>query len=789
MSTRTQFGPAPTADPRFPRITPVVSQSIARELPGSWRAAAVSLVVGSLLLAGAPLGALERGDLCEHLRGGRSPYFGRAFLDEIRAALDASSDPAEESGYRGLLGAELLKHGQLDEALELLEQAKREIATQERSDGLASSVDWHLALAHLRLAEQQNCVGHRSAASCILPIRKDAVHTLPEHSRRAGDLFAAYAKEHPRNIQAVWLLNVARRVAGQFPDGVPAPLRITDEQLTADGAAFAYWTDRGPELGLSTLDLAGGAIMDDFDGDGHLDLVSSTWDPCGGLAAFRNNGTGGFEDVTDLWGLADLAGGLNLVHGDVDGDGWLDLLVLRGAWLLADGQIPNTLLRNRGPLSTAAGDVHKRFEDITATAGLEEPGYPTASAAFADFDGDGDLDLFVGNEATKASSYPSQLFQNDGRGRFMDIASSSGVSNLRYSKGVAWGDFDEDGDPDLYVSNFGENRLYRNDGATPSGDGWQFVDVAPELGVVAPRVESFASWFFDYDNDGDLDLFVADYRSQAARVTASYFGMATPEGQPLLYQNQFSETGSASFREVSRSVGLVRPAMPMGANYGDLDNDGWLDIYLGTGEPDLASLMPNVMYRNTGGRFVDITMAGGFGHLQKGHGVALGDLDHDGDQDLFHQLGGFYPGDRFGNALFENPTANPREAAGAGRNRFLTLHFEGRRANRFALGARVEIVVLDAATPAVPRSIHLLVGAGGSFGGSSLRQEVGLGKATQVREVIVRWPGSGVVDRFRDLELDRVYLLREGGSSATEGAAAPEGAVALVVTPFRLGGD
>ena len=127
--------------------------------------------------------------------------------------------------------------------------------------------------------------------------------------------------------------------------------------------------------------------------------------------------------------------------------------------------------------------------------------------------------------------FPSQLFENDGSGVFTDVARQAGVANMRYCKGSAWGDYDNDGDQDLYVSNYAyENRLYRND-----GDG-TFTDVAPELGVTEP-VESFPTWFWDYDNDGWLDLFVAGYARDIDSVAADYMGLPSDGARPRLYRN------------------------------------------------------------------------------------------------------------------------------------------------------------------------------------------------------------------------------------------------------------
>ena len=349
------------------------------------------------------------------------------------------------------------------------------------------------------------------------------------------------------------------------------------------------------------------------------------------------------------------------------------------------------------------------------------------------------------------------------------MATAAGVSNVRYAKGVAWGDVDNDGDLDLYVSNFGANRLYLNDGGV-------FLDAAVRTGVTEPERESFATWFFDYDNDGDLDLYVGDYRDQATEVVASFMGSDPGVGQPLLYRNDCGAEpgcgGRLRMTEVSRALGIRRPALPMGANYGDLDNDGWLDFYLGTGEPDLASLMPNVMYRFNGRRFEEVTFAGGFGHLQKGHGVAFGDLDRDGDMDLFHQLGGFYPTDTFGNALFENPGSD---------NAWVTLRFAGAGsagagANRFAVGSRVALSVEG---PDGKRTIHRLVGSGGSFGGNSMQLEVGLGDAVGITEIRVTWAGSGTSQIFRDVEPRAVYRVTEGAEVLER----------IDQSAFRLGGD
>src|SRR5439155_17123326 len=164
--------------------------------------------------------------------------------------------------------------------------------------------------------------------------------------------------------------------------------------------------------------------------------------------------------------------------------------------------------------------------------------------------------------------------------------------------------------------------------------------------------------------------------------------------------------------DVSAAVGLADKAIyAMGSNFGDIDNDGWLDFYVGTGNPDLRSIIPNRMFRSVAGkRFQEVTVEGGYGHLQKGHGTTFVDLDRDGDEDVFMMLGGAYAGDVFSSVLFENPGWPHRS--------WITLNLEGRTANRSAIGARVEIVAADSS--GATRTLYRTIDSGGTFGSRSL---------------------------------------------------------------------
>jgi hypothetical protein len=599
-------------------------------------------------------------------------------------------------------------------------------------------------VACLRLGETQNCIARHTSQSCILPIEGGGVHTSQGGSRRAiGYLMEVLEATEPQSdthLGARWLLNIAYMTLGEWPDEVPEPHRI-DPATFASDAGFPRFRDVAPELGVNTMGLSGGIAIEDFDGDGLLDLFVTTQDPRGQARFFHHRSDGGFEERTEASGLEGIVGGLNLTQADHDDDGDVDLLVLRGGWQLGIwGQHPKSLLENLGPAEPG------RFRDVTFAAGLGEVFYPSQTAEWADHDLDGDLDLYAGNEASLNSPFPSQLFRNRGDGTYEDVSAAAGVTNMRMAKGVSWGDIDGDRDPDLFVSNYLDpNRLYEN-----RGDG-TFVDVASERGVTRPN-DSFPCWFWDFDNDGALDIYVATFfqstgEARLGPVVSSYLGLPIRQDLNKLYKGD----GKGGFRDVAAEQGLDLFTLVMGASFGDLDNDGYPDMYLGTGYPFYDGLIPNVMYWNRQGRgFADVTTAGGFGHLQKGHGVSFADLDQDGDQDVFANMGGAFPGDTFGDVLFENP--------GTGKH-WLKLKLEGKRSNRSAVGARVRAEIRDGGKT---RSVYMTVGQHGSFGNSPLELHLGLGSATRVERLEVSWPATGATQTFASLPADCRVRIVEG---------------------------
>jgi len=673
-----------------------------------------------------------------------NPWLNTGRLEELRLLNRSQGPPQEPSArfdFTSELGLEEFRLGSIDAAIEHLDTALAvlEMTSDPGAVPVRSRIRYHLGLAHLRRAERDNCVDRHSAKSCIFPIRPEGVHQLKDDARQAAEHFRKVLDVTPartvEHLAARWLLNIAHMTLGDWPEALDTDDRIDPQHFASEGE-LPEFDDIAHEVGLATFDLAGGAVVDDFDGDGRLDLMTSTWEPSGPMHFFSQRDDGTFEERSQAAGLSGITGGLNLLQADYDGDGDLDVLVLRGAWLRDSGYHPNSLLANDGS---------GRFVDVTFEAGLGEVHYPTQTASWADYDNDGDLDLYIGNESYPGQPVPSQLFRNRGDGRFEDVAAEAGVENMLYAKAVTWGDYDRDRLPDLYVSNFhGPNRLFRN-----LGDG-RFEDVAPALGVTAPD-ESFPAWFWDYDNDGNLDLYVTSYPdadgpARLFLVVARYLGLATSAQLPRLYRGD----GKGGFQDVAPQTGLAEVSMPMGANFGDLDNDGFLDFYLGTGYPNYDGLMPNVLYRNRGGvTFDDVTSISGLGHLQKGHAVVFADVDSDGDQDVFEQLGGFFPDDAYSNALFENP--------GFG-NHWLRVELTGTVSNHFGVGARIRAVIVEDGTE---RSVYATVGSGATFGANPLTQHLGLGRATRVERLEVYWPTSDTLQTMEDVAVDQTVEIVE----------------------------
>lgn len=634
----------------------------------------------------------------------------------------------------------LIMAGQEEKAVSIYENIINKLEFMP-SDRLLSEV----GIAYMRLGERSNCMLNHTGSSCIFPIKNDGVHKLQTGSRKAIQVYKTILKVHPDDMESRWLLNIAYMTLGEYPQKVPKNVLIPG--LNADSVAGQKpFKDIAQSLGLNVNGRAGGVAVDDFNNDGYLDIITSAWDLSDPMHYFENNKDGTFTDRTEYSGLKGITGGLNIQQTDYNNDGNIDLFVLRGAWLTKGyGKQPSSLLRNNGDGT---------FTDVTIPSGLLYY-HPTQTATWADFNNDGWLDVFVGTETSTqdldSNSSACMLYINNHDGTFTNVTKEAHCDVMSFVKGVTSADYDNDGYPDIFISTMtGTKYLLRNKGI--KGGKVDFEDVTQKAGFAQNKERTFTTWFYDYDNDGWQDVLVSDYnfnRPLAYYSAAAALGKAVPDaGNVFLYHNNHDGT----FTNVTRQVGLDKVVYSMGGNFGDIDNDGYLDMYFGTGNPDFRSLVPNKMFRNDGGKkFIDITTSSRLGNLQKGHGIAFADLRNTGNQDIFAQMGGAYIGDSYTSSLYLNPRNN--------NNNWISLKLDGVKANKAAIGSHIKLTFSE---NGVKRSVYKDVNSGGSFGSSPLRQEIGIGQAKVIDDIEIKWAGSGTVQHFTNVSPNQFLRITEG---------------------------
>jgi len=556
------------------------------------------------------------------------------------------------------------------------------------------------------------------------------------------------------------LFSVAAAIAGTTAILVGAQTELPQfvDIARQAGMVFQHTNGASPEKHLVET-MGSGGLFFDYDGDGWIDVFlvdgGSFADPATARRArhrlYHNRGNGTFEDVTDRsaiqhqpgrsGGSSDPPYGMGACAGDVDGDGWPDLYITNFG--------PNTLYRNRGDGT---------FVDMTSSAHVGGDARWGASCAFADLDGDGDLDLWVTNyvdadrhhspvcrEGTDERFYchplkfdplPNTVYRNDGNGVFTDVSAESGVGRLRSNgMGVVIVDVDDDGKPDVFVANDSlPNFLFHNTG------GMRFTEIGLAAGVaVATDGTARAGMGIDaadYDGDGRLDLVITNLDFQMHTVSRGL--------DRLLFANATLESG----------IGLpTLPFVGFGVSFLDFDNDAQLDIALVNGHvldnaPRFRSgatyAQRKLLFRNTTlRRFAEVGRSTGaaFSALKVGRGLAVGDIDNDGDLDLLVTNNG--------------QAAELLRNDGGNRGNALVLRLVGSRANRDAIGARVRVTTGS-------RTQRRDVKAGSSYlSQNDVRVHVGLGSAAMADQVEVKWP-DGRIETIRNVQANQLITLREG---------------------------
>ena len=635
-------------------------------------------------------------------------------------AVTATSNRVEIAWTHRSIGQLWSYVGQLGRAAEEFEAAYAIALMWQASDprfrDALANLEATIGVAHLRRGELENCVDNHHAMSCIFPIREQGRHQRTSGSERAMEYFLKHLARQPDNLEVQWLLTVAAMTLGRYPDAVPERWRLPAKAFASDEDPGRF-EDVAHEAGLHTVGRAGGAVIEDYDGDGRFDIFVSSTDPCASARVYRNIGGGRFEDRTKAAGLAEQLGGINATHTDYDNDGRIDIFVMRGGW---EFPMRNSLLRNDGD---------GVFADVTSSAGLSSALHRTHSAAWADFDNDGWLDVFVAHEES-----PAALFRNNHDGTFTDVAAKARRAPDRVLERVRLGGLRQRrrSRPVRLELRRAKFLLREQRQTAPS------TERAAELGVDRP-IMSFPTWFFDYDNDGWLDLFVASFVPSVTEVVRHYVGLPPRAETFKLYRNN----RQGGFEDVTAAVGLARVAPAMGANFGDLDNDGFLDIYLGTGAPSYAAHRPepDVPQRRQAAGSPTSPARPAPVTSRRGTASPWRTSTTTATWTIYANIGGFLPGDVYSRALFRNP--------GHG-NSWIRVRLEGVKSNRPGIGAKIRLTLPDGSVR------YREVNGGGSFGASPLEQHIGLGKVDRIARLEIEWPG----------EQDEAGVHRRPGQSA-----------------------
>jgi len=663
----------------------------------------------------------------------------------------------EDKIDRLLFAAELnINEGKVSKAIEKINKANSLYKNKKLSNrSLQRLINEAYLVAFLREGENRNCALKKSNKSCIYPVKPDAIYKDLFFSKKANSVLLELIKNYPNENSYKWIRSLLDNLT----------INQRHSYLTINShSKLLPLEDLSTEMGVSNFSNAGAILVDDFNNDMSADLIISSGRSS--LKYYENRGDY-FVDKSYSSNSSKNHAGFYAISIDYDNDRCLDVLLLRGAWLYENGRGGHSLLR---------GNCKGEFDDVTKK--LELAIFePNQVAVKADFNNDGFLDLFLGCESEVFFKCKPHLLMNLQGAKFKEMIHTSGIGTEGYIKGATVIDINNDNRMDLIISNMmGTLEFYVNE-TINNNIKFRKIDSGVQI------IKTFSVMSFDFNNDGLFDVAVSRYvhpyeqNLKFLKTRLDLINLINPtkklyiETDGLFNRNFLNKTiasffkqdggrdygisillnkGNEKFEEIPLEIS--KQSIPiMGSSFGDVNNDGFLDLYLGTGSMEFSALLPNRFLLNVEGKdLIDVTANLELGHLQKGHGIVFHDIDNNGAQDIIINSGGAIESDKFYKQIFMNNNHL---------GNFIKLIFKGRKSNQFGIGVRVKILTNE------DNEIHREVGAHSSFGSTSNELFIGIGKNKKIKKLEITWPTSKNKLTFENVISNKIYMVEEFNSN------------------------
>ncbi|WP_198675300.1 CRTAC1 family protein [Pleomorphovibrio marinus] len=545
------------------------------------------------------------------------------------------------------------------------------------------------------------------------------------------ELFRKLNQNFPEDIYLEWMIEVIRNLEGKKSS-------LASDYSEDSIQIGLQFKNESKQKGWKGIGLIGGLCAEDFSGDGNLDVIYGSIGFDSPLYYLEGNKDGGFSYKSKEAQLEGLIGGISIVKGDFDNDGFPDVFVSRGGTLSASGNQPNSLLKNNGDGT---------FSDVTHSAGVLDF-FPSNHAHFVDFNNDGHLDIFIANESlTKyfRNAHPSRLYENKGDGTFEEVSVKYGLPISELVMGSAWLDVNNDGLLDLYLSiEGGNNRLFLNNGKE-DGKLWSFEEVPDAAGASDP-VFSNKCVAVDVNQDGLEDLLVfPKIQQQGLGYYANHLIKNTHElASPRLFIND----GKGRFEDQSLEWGIDYNLMGQGVGVGDLDNNGYPDFYVGTGNSNIETMVPNVILENNGVKLEPNSNVASVGFLGNSYSIQLVDTYQNGKLDIMATKGGYFEFEKHVPVFLKNHTENNHS--------WVQVRLQGKTANYQGIGAKIEIVAQT--VEGSIKKFHQRI----NTQSSPAIAHFGLGDAVAITEIIVHWPDKyHSVQSVQDPKINTLHIIKQ----------------------------